>query len=183
MVRCVLPSDAEAIACVHVAAWHAAYRGLMPDAVLDAVTLESRIARWKQNLTAPNPALHTAVLEREGRVIAFASSGPNRDQPGQLEPGRDQFQHNKPESTERQCGEVWALYAHPDSWGTGAGRVLLADALVHFERGGFQVVMLWVLEGNARAIRFYERAGFRFDGGKRDEGGLPRRRMRCAVAR
>ena len=38
---------------------------------------------------------------------------------------------------------------------------------------GCEEVVVWVLEGNERAIRFYESFGFRFDGGKQtlDLGG------------
>jgi ribosomal protein S18 acetylase RimI-like enzyme len=152
--------DAEAIADVQVASWHAAYRGLMPAAILDGFTLEVRIARWKKNLASPDPRGRTTVLERSRSVVAFASHGASRD--------------------EEHSGEVWALYASPRAWGTGAGRALLDDGLAHLRASGFREIMLWVLDGNARAIRFYEAGGFRLDGGAKEDGGLPHVRMRRA---
>jgi len=158
MVRQAQPGDADAIAEVHVAAWHAAYRGLMPDARIDAFTLEGRRQRWRQNL-AQGPA-RTTVFEQGGRVIAFASVGPSRDEP--------------------DSGEIWALYAAPAAWGTGAARALLDQALTYLRQSGFPRTMLWVLEGNLRAIRFYQSAGFHLDGGSKQADGLPHLRMRTA---
>lgn len=156
VVRRARIEDARAIAEVQVASWHAAYRGLMPDAKLDAMTVEAREPAW-QRILGSETASTTFVLEREGRVIAFGSFGPSRDEPG--------------------LGEVWALYAAPDAWRTGAGRALLEHGLAFLRERGFPHAMLWVLEGNVRAIRFYERFGFH---GKEpeDKDGLIHRRMR-----
>ncbi len=45
---------------------------------------------------------------------------------------------------------------------------------------GDSAAYLWVLDGNARAIRFYERHGFAFDGTtKREDVGLERRMVRA----
>jgi RimJ/RimL family protein N-acetyltransferase len=139
MIRLARPGDARAIAEVQVAGWHAAYRGLMPDARLDAFTVEIRQPAWQRNLAGGGRA-PTTVFERAGRVVAFASVGASRDAGG--------------------WGEVWALYAAPEAWGTGAGRALLAEGLAWLAARDLRRVMLWVLEGNARAIRFYRAAGF-----------------------
>ena len=42
--------DAPAIAGVHVRTWQAAYRGLMPQALLDSLTFERRRGWWKGQL-------------------------------------------------------------------------------------------------------------------------------------
>jgi ribosomal protein S18 acetylase RimI-like enzyme len=158
MIRIAQLSDAAAIAEVQVAAWHAAYRGLIPDAMLDAFTVEVRRAKWKQNLSTVDPGEpRTTVLERSGRLLGFASVGRSRHEPG--------------------SGEVWALYVHPDAWSTGAGRALLDHGLVYLGDAGFERVMLRVLPENARAIRFYQQAGFRLDGAGGEEAGLPHLRM------
>lgn len=161
-IRPAEPSDAHAIALVQVAGWHASYRGLMPDTVLDAFTVPVRDVKWQQNLAEEIEGLRITVLVRDGRVIAFASSGPSREEPG--------------------VGELWALYVAPDAWGTGAGRALLDDALQHLVTSGFETAILRVLAGNARAIRFYERAGFRRDGEPFEYGGLMSLRMRRPLA-
>lgn len=146
--------DARAIAEVQVAGWQAAYRGLMPDAVLDGVTLAVREPAWVKNL-AERRGSRTTVLEREGRVVAFGCFGPSRYEEG--------------------LGEVWALYVAPAAWRTGAGRALLDEGLRFLDA---PAVMLWVLECNARAIRFYEACGFRLDGTRIEKDALPQLGMR-----
>lgn len=161
MIRLAQDADAAAIADIHVAAWHGAYRGLVPDAVLDEFTLEVRLPRWRQILGVPGDG-RTTVYERDGRVVSFATVGASRDQPGD--------------------GEIWALYVHPTFWGCGAGRALVADGLDALQARGFGQAILWVLEGNARAIRFYERAGFRLDGASKLENEVAHLRMLRSLA-
>lgn len=131
----------------------------MPDALLDRHTFEKRAPRWRQNLSEVEPLRQTTVFERDGVVVGFATAGPSREEPG--------------------AGEIWALYAHPDAWGTGVGRALLGGGL-GFLSASYATVVLWVLRGNARATRFYEAAGFRVDGGAKVEDGVAELRMRLA---
>ena len=139
-----------------MAGWQAAYRGLMSDARLDAFTVEVRAPAWKRNLAGGGRA-RTSVLERAGHLVGFASVGPSREADG--------------------WGEVWALYALPAAWGTGAGRALLADGLDWLAARDLRRVMLWVLDGNARAIRFYRAAGFALTGTREIRDDLPHLEM------
>jgi GNAT superfamily N-acetyltransferase len=66
-------------------------------------------------------------------------------------------------------GELLAIYVDPDHMGTGVGRLLIAAARERLRRVGVTSAALWVLDGNARARRFYERDGWRFDGARRME--------------
>jgi ribosomal protein S18 acetylase RimI-like enzyme len=63
-------------------------------------------------------------------------------------------------------GELYALYLEPAWWSAGVGRALTETVLATLWEDGYRRVVLWVLTGNARARRFYERAGFRKDGTK-----------------
>ena len=60
--------------------------------------------------------------------------------------------------------EIIALHTLPESRGTGLGSALLSTAL---EQTGDQTVFLWAFKENARARRFYEKHGFRWDGTQR----------------
>ena len=62
-------------------------------------------------------------------------------------------------------GELYAIYVIPAWWSAGVGRALLGSVLPALEAEGYRRVVLWVLADNARARRFYERAGFAPDGG------------------
>jgi GNAT superfamily N-acetyltransferase len=65
------------------------------------------------------------------------------------------------------------LYVRASTYGTGVGFALLQEAI------GDADAYLWVLDGNDRAIRFYERQGFRCDGTTKPEDvGLERRMVR-----
>jgi len=69
-------------------------------------------------------------------------------------------------------GELYALYVAPAWWSTGTGRALMGHVLTALRADGFPRAVLWVLADNARARRFYERAGFTPDGGTNVLAGL-----------
>ena len=53
------------------------------------------------------------------------------------------------------------LYVLPTWWGSGVAQRLHDEALERVRAGGSNRCHLWVLEGNDRARRFYERLGWR----------------------
>jgi GNAT superfamily N-acetyltransferase len=156
VVRDAEPGDAEAVARVHVAAWQSAYEhvfGAEPLRALDA-GMERRTAYWRDILEAEDERAHTLVAVREGEVVGFANMRASGDDDLDAE----------------LVGEVLAIYVAPDSWGAGAGRMLMAEAVERLRASAFREAMLWVLEDNPRARRFYEIAGWRTDGtAKEDE--------------
>ena len=147
LVRDAVVDDAEEISAVHVRSWQVAYRGIIPDDHLDGMREGDRAARWRTIL--PTSAATTHVAVRDGRVVAFASCGPDRDDP--------------------RRGEVWAIYADPDAWGSGAGHAVMQRACDLLRSAGFRDAVLWVLEDNARARAFYTREGWVPDGGRKTE--------------
>lgn len=138
--------DVPAIATVRIRSWQAGYRGLMPPDYLDALDPAAEAERWGgRDLTGQH------VAESDGRVVGWLSVGPYRADPGEDVPGP-------------ACGEIRAIYALPSAWGLGVGRALMAYGLEELRRQGLQPVLLWVIEGNDRARRFYAEAGFVPDG-------------------
>jgi GNAT superfamily N-acetyltransferase len=103
---------------------------------------------------------HAAILvaETAGRLLGVAGAGSARDRA--LDPVA--------------TGELYALYVHPNEWGNGYGFALHEAAVRHPVDKGFDSAVLWVLAGNVRARRFYERRGSRTDGGVGDEDGVPK---------
>jgi GNAT superfamily N-acetyltransferase len=87
------------------------------------------------------------VAEVDGRIVGFASFGPSRD-----------------EDASDRTGEVPAIYLDPAVLGTGVGRELFEAATTALRDAGFAHATLWVLEANAPARRFYEKAGWAWDG-------------------
>jgi GNAT superfamily N-acetyltransferase len=65
--------------------------------------------------------------------------------------------------------EVFYLAADPDVWGTGVASHLLLTIERHARELGHKTLELWVIDDNERAVRLYERAGWRStDDVKRD---------------
>lgn len=56
IVRAALLEDAMRIATIHVEAWQIAYRGIVPDEFLGALSVDQRVAVWRQNLQAKEPS-------------------------------------------------------------------------------------------------------------------------------
>ena len=153
-VRLATASDAAGIAHVHVDAWRAAYKGLIDSAALAALDVEQRAQgwqRWLSNDPTLNKEQHTCVVatDETDAVLGWATYGAGR------EPGWEHY------------GELAGFYAHPDSWSTGVGRTMIGRVTDDLTAMGFQRAYLWVLRGNDRAIRFYERAGWEADGGEK----------------
>ena len=49
-IRSATPDDAERLASVHVEAWKSTYRGQVPDAYLDALSVQDRVDVWRKLL-------------------------------------------------------------------------------------------------------------------------------------
>jgi len=172
-VRPAVPDDAVAIADAHVRSWQAAYRGLVPQEVLDGLDPRPRYARLRERLaTRTDPRAGTLVVEDGTGVVGFAdgtrvvgfADGAGVVGFADYAPSRD------PDADPATVGEIPAIYLAPPAWGTGAGRTLMAAAVAALADAGYTQATLWVMDSNARARRFYERAGWRLDGGaKRDE--------------
>jgi GNAT superfamily N-acetyltransferase len=62
-------------------------------------------------------------------------------------------------------GELLAIYLDPAVWGLGIGRRLQSVALQRLREDGYTEATLWVLAGNTDSRAFYERTGWRADGG------------------
>ncbi|MFC8506581.1 GNAT family N-acetyltransferase [Streptomyces sp. NPDC057411] len=140
------PSDAAAVAAVHVRSWQAAYRGLVPDAYLDSLDVGARAEVWRDRLAAPDAP--SVLVAEEDAVVAFACFRPSPD--GERDPA--------------VTAELSALYAVPEVWGRGVGRELLGATVGSMAAAGFREAVLWVFEANSRARAFYEAAGWRPDG-------------------
>jgi ribosomal protein S18 acetylase RimI-like enzyme len=147
-IRDAVVDDALGIARVHVAGWQAGYAGLLPQQYLDQLSVEQRAQRWAAILGEPDDrSLGTLVADVDGHIAGWATVGGSRDDDAQ--PG---------------TGELWGIYADPAHWGRGVGHALHVAAVEVLRAAGRKDATLWVLDGNTRAIRFYERQGWVADG-------------------
>jgi GNAT superfamily N-acetyltransferase len=149
MIRPATAEDAASISEVRVAAWQKAYRGLLPDAFLDALDPGAHQARLRTALASAQPPYVTTVATVLSGVAGFAMWGPPRH------------------ATSASTGELWALNVHPLHWRQGLGRALLAEALRDALAQGLSWLELWCLAGNRSAGLFYESHGFHLTGDAR----------------
>jgi ribosomal protein S18 acetylase RimI-like enzyme len=168
-IRAAVPSDVDEIASLHLASWLAAYRGIVPDEFLAAITLESRVIRWRKALSSSESPLTETILAVDGSTIQGVSSfGPRRH----------------PAST--GVGEVYALHVAPASRRRGIGRLLLDDSIRRLAIRGFSGAVLWVLRDNVDARHFYEAQGWSVTGEEiveeRDGHAIPETRYAIAFA-
>lgn len=166
-VRDATTADAPGIARVHTRTWQEAYAHVFPVERLVGLVEEHRAEQWRGWLADPWHRMHTLVAEEEGAIVGFAHVGPSRD----------------PEVVPELVGELYAVYVLPEAWGRGIGRALMAELLERLRVEGFREAMLWVLEDNPRTRRYYELAGWEFDGGVREEAVLdvPVREVRYRI--
>jgi ribosomal protein S18 acetylase RimI-like enzyme len=154
--RPALRDDANAIARIHVASWQAAYRGVMPDELLDSLSVERREAGWRSALERGEPAIVVAT-DDAAAMIGWIACGRCRDA-----------------DATASSGEIWAIYVDPAHWSRGVGRALWNAARPSLD-AQFDKVFVWVLQRNERARRFYTAAGFAMAPGvveQRDFGGV-----------
>ncbi len=141
--------DAETVGRIHVESWNVAYRGIMPDDVIARTDLAYRTALWAERIADPEWPVY--LIEAHGQGVAFCQMIPTKDS----------------DDDATRVGHITSLHVLPDLRGHGYGRALMDHVLEEFRRRGFAEVTLWVLEENWNARRFYEKSGFRLDGGSR----------------
>ena len=149
--------DAEALTDLHLDVWEEAYADLMPASVFTdrRARRAERVATWT-GIIADGSSDNLLAWSSDDRLLGFSSTGTGRDPEDDLPPL-----------------ELMALYVRASSYGIGLGHALLEAAI------GSSPAYLWVLDRNARAIGFYERHGFAFDGATKPEDvGLERRMVR-----
>ncbi len=147
-IRLARPEDATAVAQVHVRAWQAGYRNLLPDEYLNGLRAEDRAARY--DFVSRDPARPSTLVALHGDTLCgFATVAPaaQGDAPG--------------------YGEICALYVSPERWRSGIGAALVRAARKRLLLLGYRQALLWVLLGNTRAERFYEHDGWTSDGLRR----------------
>jgi ribosomal protein S18 acetylase RimI-like enzyme len=143
-IRPATPADAPAIARVNATAGRRGWADFLPADTL--ARFEAPRREWEHRLARSEPD-DVLVAVRGDEVVGFASL---RRPPAPGEPG-----------------ELGALYTHPDVWGAGVGRALMAAALARLRERGCGEAVLWTERHNRRARETYEAAGWRADGSTR----------------
>jgi GNAT superfamily N-acetyltransferase len=140
-IRPATAADAPAIARVRVDSWRTSYRGLIPDAYLDAMEVDASTALWERVLGAEGSTASVLVATLDGEVIGFAAGNPLKEP----KHGAD--------------AEITAVYLRREYQRAGIGRRLLAAVVEAQQRLGATAMIVWVIAGNKAARAFYEGLG------------------------
>lgn len=151
---------------MHIRSWQWAYRGLLAGEYLDSLEPQPWATRY--TFGRMGSGLPSTQVALDGSTVCgLVTTGLCRD--GDLS----------------NFGELIAIYVDPAYAGTGVGRVLMTAARARLRSVGVTAAALWVLDGNARARRFYERDGWRCDGTHRTstygDVAVDEVRYRCAL--
>ncbi|SDN26609.1 L-amino acid N-acyltransferase YncA [Streptomyces sp. cf386] len=146
-IRPMTPADCDRVAEIRVGGWQSAYQSLVPQSYLDAMNVAQDAERRRAYLAQTDGSVVDLVAELAGEVVGWACHGPYRD--GEVH---------------TEDAELYAIYVDSGRYGAGVGHALLQESLRRCTAAGHARMLLWVLRDNARARRFYERAGFLADG-------------------
>ena len=171
-IRPATPNDAQSIARIRVQGWRFAYQDLISQDYLDSLSVAEdteRMRGYLSQLPQNSPPSRSASVQgssdgekrsfmlaaRDDAVLGFCrfSAAPDKD---------DRVERAVPVGTLN--GRLHSLYIDPETLGQGIGHTLMSHALSTFAAWGCERATLWVLEGNSRAISFYERQGWRCTG-------------------
>jgi len=145
-IRYANGSDYEILGEIHSESLSFAYNGIFPaDYIQSRFSYEKRKDGFKRELSLGYP--ETAILFKDGIPIGLFTFGKSRY--GEVDDS---------------CIEIWRIYLKPDYIGKGFGTELMNWGLDELRKKGYKNAILWVLEDNHRARKFYERCGFTFDG-------------------
>jgi GNAT superfamily N-acetyltransferase len=148
-IRKALQKDAFEYAVNHIACWRAAYKGILSDEYLNSMNVE-QITEANLRILGESGIYKCYYAEHNKAMIGRLVINKSRDE------------------DKTDLGEIAAMYLLSEFWGKGYGREMMEFSLAELKRMGHDDVLLWVLEANSRARRFYEKCGFAFDGAKKE---------------
>lgn len=144
VIRPANVKDAKRLAYIHVTSWWETYRGLIPDDVLDALSLERKAKQWERMLEDAADIYHlTFAAEVDNLIVGFANYGKERE--------------NDPVYR----GELFAIYILKEFHERGIGRALVQRAVSGLLEMNISSMLIWVLSTNP-SQKFYERLGGEF---------------------
>ena len=136
-IRYVTPIDNPLdISEIYEKSWKYAYRNIIPTDYLDNIPA----GHWANSIN--KAGMHSLVITENNHIIGTASFCKSR---------WEQYS---------EYGEIVSIYFLPEYMGKGYGQYLIDACVDELNKSGFHKIILWVLEENQRARKFYEKNGF-----------------------
>ncbi|MBA3541431.1 MAG: GNAT family N-acetyltransferase [Deltaproteobacteria bacterium] len=143
-IREAKPGDAVGIARAHTESWRSSYRGILPDTVLDRIDVGQRAASRSRILQDPSIVQLVAYDTTHLDIVGFCDAGESRRR-----------------GIAPQLGEIYAIYLVHHAKRHGLGREIFENTTSILRARGLPSLIIWVLEHNHHARRFYEAMGGR----------------------
>ena len=147
-IRHATPDDAYDRAVCHISSWRSSYKNIVPDEILDNLSVDNVAEKFMRYLENKDSFFYCATYD--GKIIGHFNFCESRDE-------------DKP-----NIGEIIGFYTIEEVWGKSAGKQMMDFAINEIKNMGYNEVILWVLEENYRARRFYEKCGFVSDGTRKE---------------
>lgn len=125
-------NDQEQMAHIKVDGWKSAYDKIIAAKYLNSLDYEQQTRRYVESFEEYKDRVLVAVKEDE--VLGYSCFDP-------------------------KCGELVSLYVKPSEKGKGIGTQLFRETCKELIEQGKKVMVLWCLEENSNAIKFYEKLG------------------------
>ena len=147
-VREAVKSDSKDLANIIVESWKSAYRDIIPgDEMIRFLDKERRQKQFEKFIEDDE-----IVLIGFYNNIPCGLVFPNKENDEELE----------------DCGSICSIYLLEEYWGKGLATKLMETVSSILKEYGCNKISLWVYEENKRAINFYEKSKFIFDGNKKE---------------
>jgi len=141
-LRAAVLSDAEAISRVQTSSWQSSYRGILPDSILDTMDTARRAAMRREILLDADALNLVAYDTTHRELVGFCNAGRSRRQGPRV-------------------GELYEIYIVDRAKRFGLGRDLFEATTAWCRARQMTSLIIWVLEANQHARRFYAAMGGR----------------------
>lgn len=137
IIRKAKVEDAKSMVEINVNTWKVAYKGLLPDEILDNRNVTEKRIEHSQEAIKTKDKIHF-VAEENGEIVGFLTGGDSRDETVPVD------------------FEVYALYVSPLMQRKGIGQALLDAFMKEINYAPFY---LYALKSNQNARQFYIKNG------------------------
>ena len=141
-VRFARLADAPDVAQLHLKASRVVYEGVVPPAHWQATSTAQRVAFWKEAIEYGEPQVMVAMQGE--KMLGFVG-----------------FDRSRDPKSKNTTGELWAMYVDPDCVGQGVGLALWDAAREGLQDEDCTEVTVWVPLASAKALGFFDAAGFK----------------------
>lgn len=146
-IRRVERKDLLEVAKIKVETWQQSYDGIINKKYLENMDYKKIAEKWSKNFNNEN---FLVVVENE-KILGFCRYGDRGDE-------FDRFREYD--------GEIYAIYISEKYAKKGIGKKLVASAMEDLKKQHKNKVIIWCLEQNIEAQKFYNRIGGNFLGKK-----------------